>query len=117
MAKISVRYYRLKIIDNDGNFKYSPIRPVVFDEEITWQVYPNPSSGIFNLSLQANTDELINVKVYDLTGKAVQQHQLSANGFVQKLNIDLGEPQFATGLYLLEATVGDKKQTFRLVKQ
>ncbi len=117
IGKISVRYYRLKIIDNDGNFKYSPIRPVVFEEEITWQVYPNPSSGIFNLSLQANTDEQIKVKVYDLTGKTVQQHQLAANGFVQKLNVDLRDAQFAAGLYLLEATVGDKKQTFRLIKQ
>jgi len=117
IGKISVRYYRLKIIDNDGNFTYSPIRPVVFDEEITWQVYPNPSTGIFNLSLQANTDELIKVKVYDLAGKTVQQHQLAANGFVQKLNVDLRESQFAAGLYLLEATVGEKKQTFRLIKQ
>ncbi|MGH2552721.1 MAG: S8 family serine peptidase, partial [Chitinophagaceae bacterium] len=28
--KSGVRYYRLKIIDNDGRFSYSPIRPVVF---------------------------------------------------------------------------------------
>ena len=49
--KSGIRYYRLKIIDNDGRFNYSAIRPVVFDDEINWQVYPNPSSGIFNLGL------------------------------------------------------------------
>ena len=51
--KSGVRYYRLKIVDLDGKFAYSPIRPVVFDDEIKWQVYPNPSSGLFNLVCQA----------------------------------------------------------------
>ena len=116
-GKIGVRYYRLKIIDNDGHFTYSPIRPVVFDEEIKWQVYPNPSSGIFNFSFQANTGEMINIKLYDLTGKTVQQYQLQADGFVQKLNIDLRDSKFASSLYLLEATIGGKEQSFRLIKQ
>ena len=116
-GKRGVRYYRLKMIDNDGSFTYSPIRPVVFDEEITWQVYPNPSAGIFNLSFQANGGEMMSLKVYDLSGRTVQQQQLQANGFVQKITIDLREGQFAAGLYLLEAIVGEKKQSFRLIKQ
>lgn len=117
VGKIAVRYYRLKIIDNDGKFSYSIIRPVVFNEEIKWQVFPNPSSGIFNLSLQADDGELLQVKVYDLNGKIVLQQKLPSDGFVQKINIDLREPQFASGLFLLEATIGGKKQSFRLIKQ
>ena len=55
--KSGVRYYRLKIIDNDGRFNYSAVRPVVFNDEVKWQVYPNPSSGVFNLVYQAGTGE------------------------------------------------------------
>ena len=43
--KSGVRYYRLRIVDRDGQFKYSAVRAVVFNDEITWQVYPNPSGG------------------------------------------------------------------------
>jgi Subtilase family/Secretion system C-terminal sorting domain len=115
--KKGVRYYRLKIIDNDGNFSYSAIRPVVFDEEIKWQIYPNPSPGIFNLSYQVNEGEGMEVKVYDLNGKKIKQYHLIANGFVQKLNIDMHESQFVPGLYLLEAVAGEKKEVFKIMKQ
>ena len=117
VGKIAVRYYRLKIIDNDGKFTYSIIRPVVFNEEIKWQVFPNPSSGIFNLSLQAEEGRLVHVNVYDLIGKIVMQQQLLSDGFVQKIHVDLREPQYASGLYLLEAIIDEKKQSFRLIKQ
>ena len=115
--KSGVRYYRLKIIDNDGSIKYSAIRPVVFNEEITWQVFPNPSSGIFNLSYQANDGEIVNLRVYDISGKTVKQYQFIANGFVQKLIIDLKETSYSSGLYLLESILNGRKQTFRLIKQ
>jgi hypothetical protein len=115
--KSGVRYYRLKIIENDGSLKYSAIRPVVFNEEISWQVFPNPSSGLFNLTYQANDGEAMTVKLYDVTGKTVKQYNIAANGFVQKLGIDLHETIFANGLYLLEATVGNRRESFRIVKQ
>jgi Subtilase family/Secretion system C-terminal sorting domain len=117
VGKSGVRYYRLKIVDNDGAFKFSPIRPVVFDEEIKWQVYPNPSAGIFGLSLQAADGEVVNVKVHDLSGKVIKLYQFKATGFVQKINIDIKGPEFAAGLYLLEAVTDIQKRTFRLIKQ
>ena len=116
-GKAGTRYYRLKIIDNDGSIKFSAIRPVVFDQEINWQVFPNPSSGIFNLGLQANDDEVITVKVYDVNGKIVYQDNAKGSGFVQKINIDLRDSKFADGLYLLEVAAGNKKQSFKLIKQ
>jgi len=53
----------------------------------------------------------------EIAGKEVKQYNLTANGFVQKLSVDLHEPGFANGLYLLEATIGNRRQSFRLVKQ
>ncbi len=115
--KWGVRYYRLKMVDHDGRFTYSSIRAVVFDEEIKWQVYPNPSSGIFNLVYQMNEGENVTVKIHDMNGKLVRQLQLPANGFVQKIDIDLTGSQFASGLYLLQVTGGEKKEVFRLLKK
>ncbi len=115
--KSGVRYYRLKIIDNDGSFKYSAIRPVVFNEEISWQVFPNPSPGIFNLTCQADEGETMTVKLYDVTGRTVKQFNVTASGFEQKLRIDLQEPGFGDGLYLLDVKAGDRKQSFKLIRQ
>jgi hypothetical protein len=115
--KTGVRYYRLKIINNDGSFFYTEIRPVVFSDEFKWQVYPNPSPDIFKLSYQVNDGETLAAKVYDVNGRLVRQYHSLANGFVQKLNIDLHESQFAPGLYLLEVVSGEKKQLFKLMKQ
>ncbi|OSZ80802.1 hypothetical protein CAP36_06040 [Chitinophagaceae bacterium IBVUCB2] len=116
-GKIGTRYYRLKMIDNDGSFTYSPIRPVIFNEEIQWQVNPNPSTGFFNFTCQVTDGELVTAKIYDISGKLVQTRQLIGNGFIQRINIDLSEPKYASGLYLMEVVAGQKKQLFRLLKQ
>ena len=115
--KSGVRYYRLKIIDNDGSFKYSAVRPVVFNDEITWQVYPNPSQGIFNLIYQATSGQNISVQVYDANGKSVFNTATTATGFVEKLVIDLRGVQYASGLYFVQTDNSGKKQSFRLLKQ
>ncbi|MGQ0737491.1 MAG: S8 family serine peptidase [Bacteroidota bacterium] len=115
--KTGVWYYRLKMIDNDGRFTYSPVRPVSFSNDIPWQVYPNPSAGLFNLVLQENEGELLTVKLHDGTGRLVKEIKQSATGFVQKIPVDLHTANFAPGLYLLEVSAADRKQSFRIVKQ
>lgn len=114
--KSGVRYYRLKIIDQDGSFTYSAVRPVFFTSEVKWQVYPNPSAGIFNLVYQMNEGETAFVNVYDVNGKLITQVSMAANGFVQKMEIDLSGPKYARGMYLLQLTGQHKKELFRLLK-
>ncbi|HUR67006.1 MAG TPA: T9SS type A sorting domain-containing protein, partial [Chitinophagaceae bacterium] len=115
--KNGVHYYRLKMIDRNGRFTYSPVRPVSFTNDIPWQVYPNPSAGIFNLVLQEKDGEELTVKVFDGTGRVVKQLKQTATGFVQKMIIDLRPGNFARGLYLVEVSAGNERQTFRVAKQ
>lgn len=115
--KSGVRYYRLKIINSDGSFFYSEVKAVVFSDELEWQVYPNPSSGIFNLVYQKNNGETISAKVYDVYGRLIKQLSFVASGFVQKSVIDLSNPQWGSGLYLVEVISDGKKQLFKLLKQ
>jgi hypothetical protein len=114
--KTGVRYYRLKIIGMDGSFYYSEIRPVIFNNEITWQVYPNPSNGLFNFIFQQNNGETIHLKVYNTRGQLVQQIQAPASGFVQKIVIDLREVKFTPGMYMIVAD-GTSTRTFKVIKQ
>lgn len=111
--KAGTRYYRLKTVDNDGRSSYSAIRPVLFSNDVQWQVYPNPSSGIFYVTMQAAEGESVNIKVYDVTGKVVQEHRLIATGFMQKIQISLS----VTGLYLAQVKVGGESRSFKLTRQ
>lgn len=115
--KFGARFYRLKVINADASFRYSTIRSVVFTDAVTWQVYPNPSSGIFNLVYQVNTTEKVQVKVFDARGRLVKEAQKGGNGYLQKFVIDLTSPVFANGVYLLQAQVGEKIQTYKVYKQ
>lgn len=115
--KSGVRYYRLKVTDHDGRITYSGIRPVVFNEEVKWQIYPNPSSGIFNLVFQASDGENVALKVYDVNGRQVKQSIYNANGFVQKAEINLAGNHFVPGMYMVEVTAGGQKHVFRILKQ
>ena len=112
-----MRYYRLKIVDRDNTFVYSPARPVVFSYEMQWQVFPNPSSGMYNLIYQLDPSEKLNLKIYGADGKLVKRMDISGNGFVQKAQVDLRAAKFAPGIYLLLAESGEKKYSIRLIKQ
>ena len=116
-GKSGVRYYRLKIVDRDNTFVYSPVRPIVFNDEMQWQVYPNPSDGVYNFIYHLNQGESISVKLYDLNGKLVKQMRLSGNGFVQKARIDLSAVKFAPGIYFLLSESNERKYSIKLIKQ
>lgn len=113
--KFGPRYYRLKIVNQDGSFSYSPIRSVVFSEAVLWQVYPNPSKGIFNLVFQLNNNEELFARIIDAKGRAIKDYKMDGNGFLQKLKIDL--TMMASGVYLLQINAAGKKQTFKLFKE
>jgi hypothetical protein len=114
--KSGVHYYRLKTVDIDGRFGYSVVRPVVFDEEIRWQLYPNPSHGLFNMVFQHSNGATVSIKVYDANGKTVFNSITTSTGFIQKRTIDLQGNKYSNGLYLVEIRVGDRVEVFRILK-
>jgi len=116
-VKSGTRYYRLKIVDRDGSFAYSLIRPVVFESELKWDIYPNPSSGLFNFVYQLNSNEQVELKVFDVSGRQIKQLSRSGTGFVQKLEIDLRDKALPSGIYLLQADAGEIHSTYRLIKK
>ncbi len=114
--KTGVRYYRLKMLDLDGSFKYSPVRPVVFSRDINWQVYPNPSDGKFSLAYQCDPGEQVIIRLFNSDGKTVKQFELNGTGFPENIEIDISSASYSKGLYLLEVSAESSKQVFRLIK-
>ncbi|HWJ92725.1 MAG TPA: T9SS type A sorting domain-containing protein, partial [Flavisolibacter sp.] len=112
--KFGPRYYRLKIVNLDGSFSYSPIRSVLFNETVLGRVYPNPSTGFFNLVFQIDAGNNFEAKVFDVKGSLVREYHRTATGLLQKLSIDLSAAP--AGMYLLQTDAAGKRQAFKLYK-
>lgn len=112
--KTGTRYYRLKIKNDDGSFTYSPVRTVTFGNLALWQVFPNPSTGVFNLVYQAAVGSPVQVQVTDVAGRITTHYTVTANGNVQKEEINLTSKP--AGVYLLKITHGTGKEVYKLYK-
>lgn len=49
-----VYYYRLKMVDLDETFSYSPIRTATLARDIPFTVHPNPAHEILNINIDSN---------------------------------------------------------------
>ncbi|HEY9361721.1 MAG TPA: T9SS type A sorting domain-containing protein, partial [Chitinophagaceae bacterium] len=113
--KTDVRYYRLKIINNDGSFFYTDLKAVVFDNK--WgAVFPNPSSGNFNIQFQLVEGTNISAVILDGQGRQVKKVQAVATGFQQKLNVNLEAGIYPAGLYVMRIESGPQRIIYKVVK-
>jgi hypothetical protein len=49
MINTGITYYRLRLVDNDSRFSYSPIRQVELRKSTNLNVYPNPTSNLISV--------------------------------------------------------------------
>lgn len=113
--KTGVYYYRVKAVDEFGNYVYSRSQPIIWTDELQWTVYPNPSpGGLFNLRYQAESNEVVWINIYNSAGALLRQQQVKGNGFVENLVIDMSK--YATGLYFLHANTGRQSISLKMVK-
>lgn len=76
-------------------------------------VYPNPNAGHFNVAFTTiSAEDKVTIKVFNLIGREVYRTQVSGVSGEFKERIDLHSAP--RGIYMLEVSNGDKKQTRRL---
>jgi len=117
LSSHQIAYYRLKMIDNDASFEYSRIRQVNFDLG-TFQiltVYPNPFNQQTTVSFSLPEDSEVEWVVYDLLGRAVQSHSLSAQSGVNELEL-ANWNSLPSGTYILMGSSQGKRLTQKVIK-
>jgi hypothetical protein len=95
-------YYRLKMIDIDGTFKYSNTINIPISEAITngfAGVYPNPTGGELNVDIQSVGLYDTYVSVYDVLGKTIFEKPVTIVRGMNKLQFNFN--QLAKGTYIL----------------
>ncbi len=76
-----ISFYRLKQVDVDRKFSYSPIERVRnADTDNSFDVYPNPALGNeFKVNLLKNVPGAVDVLIFDLGGRLQMKQQFSNN--------------------------------------
>ncbi|MBO9611835.1 MAG: T9SS type A sorting domain-containing protein [Dyadobacter sp.] len=84
--------YRLKMIDFDGTFAYSKITNLNFGEDLLLALYPNPAANSIKIKMDgnANWNEIQNIEIYDMNGKAVYQSRKTSVGEINISHIQAG---------------------------
>ncbi|MDP3928232.1 MAG: DUF5011 domain-containing protein, partial [Bacteroidota bacterium] len=74
-------------------------------------VYPNPSNGRINIRLAAEQKENVQVSIYDMLGKLVQQTEIKGNNLhANELELN-NQPK---GFYLIRIQTGEKISTKKI---
>lgn len=106
-----ISYYRLKMIDKSGTYKYSSI--VVLNTKIkgTITIYPNPSTTAITVTHAKATANAV-AEIYLVDGRKVSTKQLFENNTQTTIDVS----KLPAGNYLLTIINGQERNTVPFVK-
>jgi poly(beta-D-mannuronate) lyase len=88
-------FYRLKMIDKDGSFEYSPVRFIAVGKSMSANIYPNPAQQFVTVDLNGTVQPQTEIILFDATGKIVKQAKATSN------SIEISLKGLSTGMYHL----------------
>lgn len=112
-----VNYYRLKMVDNNGQYRYSgliTIRSEVKGFNVT--ASPNPFTDHVSITIESSTDEVIHLRLFTSDGKQVwhKTSTVSAGTNVQYYN---DFQSLAPGVYFIKVNRANSSNSIKLLKQ
>ncbi len=80
------------------------------------KVYPNPSTGDFQILLQTFSSGIVNIEIYDAIGKIVHSEQFR-NMHQGTSNWSIPSTDWSSGLYTCRVIFNDKSYQLKMLKQ
>jgi hypothetical protein len=107
-----INFYRLKQVDADGSFSYSQIISLEkhADLDAVPLIYPNPTTGIFNVGLFASEDCKVEIEVFNNVGQQIQSMQMEMHPGDNNFPVDL--ITFDRGVYTVKIRACDIGKVF-----
>lgn len=111
-----IGYYRLKMVDLDGKFKYSPTVTVTTDQNsLPLVIYSNPFYDQIRLKINVSRPQNLMMTVSDMQGKTYITQSYQAQSGDNFVNI---QPSLtSSGMYILRIQGDTFNQTVKLEKQ
>jgi hypothetical protein len=81
------------------------------DEQLSWNIIPNPNAGEFSVNLNNSVSENVRVVICDLTGRVVHDQSLETNSSSASVRTNDLPP----GMYLVSLQTSKLKVTKRMV--
>lgn len=109
-------FYRIKIINKDGSYKYSSVVKVYFGKmQSNVSIYPNPiTDGIINLQINDPIKGTYSINLINALGQNVYTNKIVHNNIgVHKLAYD--RKLISSGMYVLEVVKPDKSKFVQTV--
>jgi hypothetical protein len=111
-------FYRLKMVDTDGKFKYSqviamPIVTVIASNITAW---PLPFSGQLNTGFTSESNSLVKINITNMNGALVLSNTSTVQKGYNTININQAQT-IPSGTYLLTVVKDGKSETIKVVKQ
>lgn len=109
-------YYRLRIVDLDGEFEFSPTVIVDMQEDFTPNlIYPNPAKkgSDIRVDISFNAENPVTVRMFDMLGKAV--HSDSYIPTIGMNSLTIGTNNLEPGTYILDIAGSKTKFKKRIV--
>jgi ligand-binding sensor domain-containing protein len=104
-------FYRLKMMDRDGQFTYSNVLKFSTNNDASdFIVYPNPVYSSLTIRYSGKKD-LVMIKIYGVEGRLVRQERRARESFI---HIDL--PGLKPGTYIIECSDGERTFRQKIVK-
>ena len=106
-ADLDVAYYRLKITEQNGDYKYSNTVVLSDDKRIETNinVYPIPTKDWLNIETKK---DILDLKIFDARGVLVKETKV-----LNKVNLSNLQP----GVYLLKLNTIDGLSTHKIIKE
>lgn len=107
-------YYRLKQIDNNGEYTYSTVQMVELKVLENVVLLQNPIQE--KLSIQCNfpKEQLLKLQLFNVEGQLVKEQNLMVQEKMQTLNWNVKD--LIAGIYFLKI-LGDQAVTFKIIKE
>ncbi len=83
-------------------------------EENTFSIYPNPVNDLVNVMYQADTNNKINIKVFDIFGKVLMSKNVTTHAGHNSVQLDVS--QLNSGSHYVRIQNGNQQMTQRFVK-
>jgi len=115
--KADVYYYRLKMVDKDGQYRYSEIVSIKSNAKVKIEsIDPNPFKDIVKLNIAVATNQVVSINLYDIQGR-IQKH-INAELISGENQILLeGLNYLSSGIYIVELNTADQKIVQKILKR